>query len=527
MKKRLSFFVIICIIGAAALTGALLCEKICDNTRRRHTLDYSDEMLLQLPYFDLLAVKGENRGLPCDIESYSLGDGYIHLVLPEGVDERALAVYIRDINGDFLARRVYDMTQKVMIGSWEIVIDHHVLPVIYFETGDPEVYERMNESETKDIICSGDMQICINRERNPEDAEYISTSDKKKAKLKASLQGRGNDSWGSNRKKSYTLSLKKAHNLLGLGKNKNWNLIGNAYDNSLIKNLTFNEISDQAGIEFQPKMRNVDLYVDGRYEGVYTLSTKVSVDRDRVDLQNGDFFFKMDPPDAEQPIRYESKTWFEDGLSYPVADLRFPKKAGPETISEATKVLQTFIDVIEDPDSGKIADVCDIRSLARYYWIEEASMNFDAWQRSVYMYYRRTDGKMHMGPVWDMDRSLGSPYDKEGMLFDTPFGWKVRNAGWYTRLFENSDFREAVRDEYFNGGIRDVLFGGISAFEKNKSLMGDDGDLNFVIFGHANDIGAPGIFSDAGDYDSYCDSMTHFYRERIEWIDKEMTEESM
>ena len=480
-------------IGAAALTGALLCEKAGDGRKRWIGTEYTDEMLLALPYFDMVAVKDENRGLPCDVQSYSLGDGYIHLLLPESVDEKAVTVYIRDIEGNYLARRVYDMTGKVMIGSWEVVLDHHILPIMYFETKDHEIYDSMNASETKDIICDGSMQLY------DEETEGITSM------AEASLQGRGNESWGSNRKKSYTLRLKKAQNLLGLGRNKSFNLIGNAYDRSLIKNLTFNEMSDESGIDYQPGMKNINLYVDGVYEGVYTLSTKVSEGKNRVDLDPGDYFFKMDPPVADQPIPYESKTWFEDGLSGPTADLRYPEKATPEMMKEASLILQEFIDAVEDPTSGKLSGICDMDSLARYYWIEEASMNFDAWQRSVYMYYKRSDGKIHMGPVWDMDRALGSPYDKEGMLFDTPEGFRVRNAGWYTALFDNTEFRMVVNDVYFNGGIREVLFDGIAEFEDNKNCMGEDGDLNFVLFGHANDTGAPDIFSEADDYDSYCD----------------------
>lgn len=513
MKKKILFFITVCLIGAAALTGALLCERMSDRRNRRIDLEYTDEELLGLPYFEIVAAKEENRGLPCDVQSYSLGDGYIHLILPESVDERSVTVYFRDMEGNYLARRVYDMTQKVMIGDWELVLDHHCLPAMYFETKDHEIYDSMNAAETKDIICEGSMHLYDNK--------IMDIS----GMAEASLQGRGNESWGSNRKKSYTLRLKKAQNLLGMGRNKSWNLIGNAYDKSLIKNLTFNELSDEVGIAFQPAMKNINLYVDGVYEGVYTLTTKVSVDKNRVDLEEGDYFFKMDPPVTEQPLRYESKTWFEDGLPYPAADLRFPENAAPEVQDEAASILQKFIDTIEDPASGNISRVCDIESLARYYWIEEASMNFDAWQRSVYMYYKRADGRMHMGPVWDMDRSLGSPYDKEGMLFDTPEGFRVRNAGWYTALFENREFTDAVYDVYFNGGIREVLFDGISAFEDNKNSMGADGELNFILFGHANDTGAPDIFSDAGDYSSYCDMMTDFYRKRIEWIDRVMTEE--
>lgn len=512
MNRRVSLLIISIVIGAAALAGAFLCEKKSDARFHRPTQEYTDEMITSLPYFDLLASGDENRGIPCDIESYSLGDGVIHLMLPEGADEKRVVVYVRDAEGNYLARRQYDLSQKSMIGPWEIVAQYHTLPVLYFSSEDPEVYTAMNASKTKDILCNGNMHICA--------GEGYS------AETKASLQGRGNMSWDCDTKKSYSLRLRKAKDLFGMGKNKNWNLVGNAYDVSLLKNITFNRMASEAGISYQPKMQPIDLYVDGRYQGVYILTTKISVDKDRVPLRLGDFFYKMDPPEADQPITYDSKTWFADGGERPAADLLFPEIASQADKARAKQILQDFIDEVEDPASADLSKVCDIRLLARYYWIEEASMNFDAWQRSTYMYYLARDGRMHMGPVWDMDSALGNPYEKEGMYFDKPEGWKVRNAGWYTQLFKNEDFVRAVYDEYYKGGIREVLINGTKEFRRQKESLGDDGGLNYLFYGHSNDIGLSAVYGETEGYDEFCDAVISFYEKRVLWIDEQMARES-
>ncbi len=526
MKKRTALLIISLIIGAAALAGALLCEKKSDVRIIRPTLNYTDETILTLPYFELVAAGGENRGLPCDVTSYSFGDGFIHLTLPEDVNEKAVAVYIRDENGNDLARRVYDLSQKTMIGPWEVVLDRHTLPVVYFESKDPAVYEVMNSSESKDIICDGNLHICVSQKDSKQNnwfREYISTSDDHESGTSAHLQGRGTSSWNVNAKRSYSVRLDKSMNILGMGSNKNWNLVGNAFDTTLLRNIVFNEISQKAGIANQPQMRNVNLYVDGVYQGVYTLTTKITADRKRIPLKKGDYFYKMDPPTQEQPILYTSKTWFEDGLTYPVADLLYPEQADQAQLTEAAVILQNFINTVEDPEIGNLSDVADIRALAKYYWIEEASMNFDAWQRSTYMYYKKNDGRIHMGPVWDMDLSLGSPYDKEGMLFDTPEGWRIRNAGWYKALFMNEEFQKAVVDEYYNGGVRDALFGGLDEFEKQKESLYEDGNMNFMFFGHANEMGKKSIYGDITDYHRYCDDVIAFYAARLAWIDGQMS----
>ena len=475
----------------------------------RPTLGCTDEEILTLPYFDLLAAADENRDMPCDIESYSLGDGIIHLVLPEGLNERAVAVYIRDRDGNYLARRVYDFTREAKIGPWLIVLDHPVLPVMYFETNVPGTYETMNEAKHKDVLCDGKMHLCVGGKKL---LTYESS---------ATLQGRGNSSWETAKaKKSYTMKLEKSRNLLGMGEFKNWNLLGNAYDLSLIKNISFNEIADRCGISYQPQMQNINLYVDGKYQGVFTLTTKIKEGKSRIPLKKGDLLYKMDPPEQEQPVRYESSTWVDDGSGYPVADLKYPSDASADELARAAAVLQGFIDKVEDPACADLADICDIESVARYYWVQEISMNFDAWGRSVYMYHKEKEGKMHMGPVWDMDLTLGRPDKKQNVSFESPEGWKVRNGGIYRTLFENVEFVRVVNDVYHNGGIREAMLEGADILERNKKAMGNDAYLNYILYGNAN---VRDMTIDYGSsYDEYTDNMIGFYRQRAAWIDAQM-----
>ncbi len=527
-RKRITLLITALVIGAAATAGALLCEKKSDAMVLRPTYDCTDEQILTFPYFDLVAASGENRNLPCDVESYSIGDGYIHLILPDDVPETCVAVYIRDIDGNYLARRVYDFTNPVMIGEWEVVLDHATLPVMYFESEDPDVYTAMNERDEQDIICDGNMHIRVGEKESKDNGwyrEYLSRSDDRSAKTTASLQGRGNSSWHTaNKKKSYTLRLSKSQNLLGMGEHKSWNLIGNAFDLSLIRNITFNGIAKKAGVLYQPEMRNINLFVDGKYEGVYTLTTKVKQGKRRVPLKKGDYFYKMDPPHQDQPVLYESKTWTEDGGDYPVADIVYPEVATGDELEASQKILQRFIDAVESPkETPDLEDIADLESIARYYWVEEMSMNYDAWSRSLYMYYKHNDGKMYLGPVWDMDLTLGAYFEKQNVPFDDPEGWKIRCGGWFKTLFEDERFKKAVSDVYFNGGVREALLGGVYDLREYKRALGDDGDVNYLLFGNAN---VRDMNLDFGyDYEEYTDGMIDFYKRRAEWIDNEMRAE--
>lgn len=524
-SKRTTLILLMLILGAAALAGAFFSDNSYET---RPTGEYSDEEICKLPYFDILAPKGENRNLLSDVVSYSLGDGYIHLYLPDNISDKSVTVYIRDIDGNYLARRTYDFSQKVMIGQWEVLLDRHNLPILYFDSDDHNMYTVMTSSEEKNIICDGNMHICVSKAESRKNnwlIDLLEMKDSGSRITKASLQGRGVSSWKlCDTKKSYSLRLDKPMNLLGLGSNKNWNLIGNAFDVSLLKNITFNNLSKEIGIDYQPNMQSVNLYVDGQYQGVYTLTTKVTVDKNRISLNEGDYFYQKHSHNYDQPFTYSSTTWYDDGEDHPVAELIYPENASQEDFLKASEVFQSFINAVETPEQNELSDVCDVKELAKYYWIQEASMNLDGWERCVYMYYTHRDGKMHVGPIWDMDLTLGSNYSKLGVDFSSPQGWKIREGGWYTELFKNDSFRNAVYEEYFNGGIRDILLNGINEFEVNKEILGADGYMNYLFYGHSNKWDAALDYGDT--YDEYCDNMIDFYRRRIAWIDSQMSMEA-
>lgn len=508
--KRLSILIASIVIGVAAIAGALLFERKADSRYISPTLEYTDEQIVATQYFDLIAASGENRNLPGNVESYCMGDDVIHLVLPESVPLDAVNVYVRDIEGRYLARRTYDLTREANIGPWKIVAERHTIPTLFFESDDHSQFEAMNASETKEETASGNLHLCAGKENIWPDG------------MKASLQGRGSTSWHVDTKKSYTLRFDKAQNLLGLGKNRNWNLIGNGYDQSLIKDRAFSEISEQIGIRFQPQMVSVSLYVDGKYMGVYTLTSKISVDANRIAIKKGDYLYRLDNPYPDHPIRYESDVWFEDyGMPYPVADLLYPAEPSADEGLMASQILQRFIDARDNPGIEGFTDICDLDELARFYWIQEASMNFDACSRSIYMYHTMSDNKMHFGPVWDMDLTLGSPYSKRDIDFSVPEGWKIRNIGWYQKLFERPEFVEKVIDVYRNGGVREALLGGTQVFKEKKASLGQDAYMNYMYFGHANSSGMSMVYGDT--YDEYTDAMIRFYDERVRWIDAQMS----
>lgn len=107
-----------------------------------------------------------------------------------------------------------------------------------------------------------------------------------------SLSGRGNTAWDA-RKKSYTIKLDDAQDILGMSAEKTWVLNANYYDGAYIRNQIGFELAAGGGILFSPEARFVDLYINDEYMGLYQIMEKLKTGANRVDIGNK-YFLEID-----------------------------------------------------------------------------------------------------------------------------------------------------------------------------------------------------------------------------------------
>ena len=89
-------------------------------------------------------------------------------------------------------------------------------------------------------------------------------------------------------KKSYRLQLDEKYNMLGIdtGEAKTWVLLANHCDQSMLRNRTGFRLGNMLdGIECSSSDIFVDLYINGRYNGVYLLCEQVAVQKHRVNIK--------------------------------------------------------------------------------------------------------------------------------------------------------------------------------------------------------------------------------------------------
>jgi hypothetical protein len=160
--------------------------------------------------------------------------------------------------------------------------------------------------------------------------------------------------------------------------------------------------------------------------------------------------------------------------------VKSPECASQAEMAYIASLYQEYEDALFNggvhPTTGKkYTDYVDLESTVHCYLINELSKNLDGFRTSAYLYKEAGVDQMKMGPLWDYDLALGvgSGTDFHAVEQSNPEGIYTARSTFAGQLYELSDFRVAVKEEYENNLyplIRDVLLGDVSAVSANGTL---------------------------------------------------------
>ena len=425
------------------------------------TLKTSDEPAIS----GFLMRSSENRGLFFDIYGF-LKDNKCYFFLPETADASNLEFYSTDADGDILHRYRHDFTEgSIEIEGIEVTMMQSDLPVINLSiySNYPSLTD-LEESDDHHVRTKADFKM-----DNPDGriTEGI-----------VEIRGRGNTSWQED-KKSYQIKFKKCPDLLNMGAARNWILLSNSCDYSLLRNEVFLDLARNLGLPYTPDLREVNLFINGEYRGVYSLAEKVEIGRERVHTEDGDYLYRigMDPDKYSFLVYTNPFAHGEGNFKKLYGELRNSRDA--IKIQRSEKYLEESINELYDSNSD--LSIFDMDSLAKYYWLQEFSKTTDPTGRSVYLLWSASDQKMYMGPAWDYDRTAGiidMPFLEEDYIW--PDGWTARVRDYYVPLFNNPRFVKAINDAYENGGVREAFRRTADSIPERVARMSRAAEMNFI-----------------------------------------------
>ncbi|WP_108823323.1 CotH kinase family protein [Dysgonomonas sp. Marseille-P4361] len=348
------------------------------------------------------------------------------------------------------------------------------------------------------------------------------------------IKGRGNSTWGMP-KKPYRLKLDQKASLLGMSTDKDWALLANYSDKTLLRNLTAFEISRIVGMQWTPSSLSVELYLNNEYKGVYALTEHVKVSEERVDLDlvtpssnsgealTGDYFLELD-------FHADEENLFKTSIKE--LPIMFKDPENPTT--EQFKYVEDFFNTAEsslystnfaDPLLG-YSKYIDIESFINYYIIQELTKNVDGNMRgSCYLTLRR-NGKIEQPLVWDFDIAFGNAnhiVTEQGASSVGWDGWYIKTCSpWFDQLFKDPVFVQRLKERWnevkpqldqIPNYIREHAEGLKDAQQRNfsnKMIGGAGWDIHEKIWPN---------FVDRGSYSEEIIYLTTFVKKRLEWLD--------
>ncbi|MBO6217544.1 MAG: CotH kinase family protein, partial [Prevotella sp.] len=301
------------------------------------------------------------------------------------------------------------------------------LPTIYIDTKDGAAIQ----SSAGEWVAAGIQVIDANENLKPFTQEIGLTSAGKNI---LQIRGRGTTSWTNTDKKSYRLQFGKddkddlgnvtksyKHNLLvnedgaGVVKKRNWVLLANSGDKTLVRNALTKEIGDAVGLPFTPGYRFVDLVLNGTYVGTYQVTEFLEADANRVNIDedNGLLIQMTGLTDAD--LTNDHVISGED-YTKPYLTIKNPevKAKNQATWNEAfNSAVYDFNGMWEANDGTGL----NKESLVDWYIASEIIGDYEALS-SIYAYKDVNATELSFGPLWGTETA----YDNNASITMTSTG---------------------------------------------------------------------------------------------------------
>jgi hypothetical protein len=346
------------------------------------------------------------------------------------------------------------------------------------------------------------------------------------------IRGRGNSTWAMP-KKPYRLRLASKYKLLGMpSTERNWVLLANYADKTLMRNALAFEVSTFLGLPYTPPYRFVDVYLNNSYIGNYTLTDYIQVSPTRVNIDEmkvtdvtepaltGGYFIEANGlADSEKSHFFTSR-----GMKFVIKSPEDDKivAAQSEYISSYFQMIEDrlFSADFQDPEKGYLKYI-DQASLINWYIGCELTGNNDAFW-STYMFKKRGDDKIYFGPMWDYDIA----FNNDNRLGDATTKRMSTYANdpkiWIKRMLEDSNFKAALAKrwkELRGANIKSSLDATITNF---AATLDQSEKKNFELWPVLNTV----VYFEektTGTYAEHVEFLRTYVSKRIDYLDTQFT----
>lgn len=338
--------------------------------------------------------------------------------------------------------------------------------------------------------------------------------------------------FGKDEKDKVTGELIKTHkhDLMGGGYAKrNWALLANCFDHSLIRNALTCELGKIIGMPFNPGYCFVDLVINGDYRGTYQVTDHPEVGSHRIDIDE----------DKDWYIEFQGRSDMLDEPYLNINDLPMFSIKNPDytDAADADKLAALKVEMedwVKQWKSGFSYDASITQSdtkgwrayndedqLLKWFLETEITADYDGYM--TIKAYRATDGKLFWGPVWDKDlawdnygdytKTLGAALENASSI-----RYYVYNPGSGTAILSDPRFVKRVYETYnklVEDGLEQKL---LDIVDQLHLRVNQTQQLNFEKWGITTVYGGLEKYHEWTDYAQYPEQLKTFITARLAFL---------
>jgi hypothetical protein len=282
--------------------------------------------------------------------------------------------------------------------------------------------------------------------------------------LSGKIRGRGHSTWGQPKNPykvqfSNDASYAAIGEVLGMKKQRNWALLADYFDRSLIRNKLVLSLGSSSvfadGLKWTPSGQHVEVTLNGDYVGVYLLTEDIRIDPARLDIRKMSSSASAGVVDGGYIVEVDTRLdCYNDGdlnlqlvtaQGVPIC-IDTPDEEAI-TRDQLAYVKNLLLTVEQDLYGAGRLDRLNAESFVDWYLVQELFRNTDAQFVASDFMWKDTDGAanpkdrlLNMGPLWDFDRAAGNFTDNGNWNVEGCWVGKPDRPNWLARLLDNPDF---------------------------------------------------------------------------------------
>ena len=288
--------------------------------------------------------------------------------------------------------------------------------------------------------------------------------------------------------------------------------------------------------EYASRTRWCELIIDGDYKGLYVLIEKIKQDKNRVNISKlkdtdtagveltGGYIISIDRD--EGPLT----GWTSPNFYKPFYRYRDPNydKLAPQQKAYIKNYISEFEELLENSTtSDDYHQHLDIPSFVNYWIATEIFKNLDNYKFSFFMYKTRDDkgGKLHFGPLWDINLGYGN-YDVDNPgPEDWSYIWSSRpylQPSMIFKLSEDENIQNQINCRWTELRQNKLRTDSLLHFIDTQAAIIEEAQTrNFTRWPILGSYVWPNVF--IGDtYEEELNYLKTWLSDRLDWMDNNM-----